>query len=228
MDGFKEFFKDYKVYVVDHHSKMSHYHILFLELGFCLVKTVEEADVVCFTGGADVSPEWYGHSKMKETMVDAARDEADLSVLLKCDSKFKVGICRGGQFLNCVANRGWMFQHVDNHAISGTHRLIDYETGVEWNVTSTHHQMMYPAPDAEVVAGACLSENKYHSAPNGNEFHIICDPTEEDVEVVWYDETMSLCFQPHPEFPNAKETREYFAECMARYLPPIDVLRGAY
>lgn len=41
-------------------------------------------------------------------------------------------------------NGGKLIQNVSDHAIYGTHTIIDSATKEEFQITSTHHQMQYP------------------------------------------------------------------------------------
>lgn len=197
------------------------YMAMFMQRGFKGCGSIEEADVVCFTGGADVSPEMYGETKIRETNNSQARDKADLDAYKLCGpEKFKVGICRGGQFLN-VVNGGKMWQHVDNHCRD--HYLIDLASGKKHLVTSTHHQMMQPTLDAEVIAIATESKFKKGAWKSWSFFEKNKGVPEEniDVESVWYENTRSLCFQPHPEH-DLTECRDYFFEVFNRYFPKLN------
>ena len=103
------------------------------------------------------------------------------------------GICRGAQFLN-VMNGGKMWQHVTGHAVSKGHIATDLVSGEEVLVTSTHHQMMIPSAHGKVLAVANVAGHKY-SYDKGEEGGVT-----PDIEVVFYEDTKSLCFQPHPEY----------------------------
>lgn len=163
----------------------------------------EEPHLVCFTGGADVSPFLYGEKKLSVTSNDERRDEREKAVWEKYRKFPKVGICRGGQFLN-VMNGGKMWQHVDSHGRD--HDLIDLLTHGVYKVTSTHHQMMIPADHGELV-GIAMEAKDFASA-------IERPKPEVDAEVIWYGRTNSLCFQPHPEYVHNGGTRKYFFELL--------------
>lgn len=108
-----------------------------------------------------------------------------------------------------------MYQHVDGHCRD--HYLYDILTDQKVLVTSTHHQMMRPG--ARGVVAAIADESSFVERMRGNE--VVSQHTEggcTDVEVVWYGNTNSLCFQPHPEFDGADSTREYYFELLNRYL----------
>ena len=188
---------------------------MFFEAGFRGAKNLDEADVVCFTGGEDVDPQLYGERALTCTRFNTARDQYEMDVFanaLQLDVPM-IGICRGAQFLN-VMNSGKLWQDVNNHAICGTHPIIDQETGEEIpGMTSTHHQQMIPNASGKVLALAGLSTNKISA---GREV-ARAEPALDDVEVVWYEETASLCFQPHPEYSHG-QCRDYFLGLVDKYV----------
>lgn len=106
-----------------------------------------------------------------------------------------------------------MWQDVDRH--TRDHFLTDIETGDQVYVTSTHHQMMRPGEKGKVIAKAAESTYKRDASQT------IAAPSRsahlgDDVEVVWYEETNSLAFQPHPEY-GSKPTVDYFKKLVERY-----------
>jgi len=171
-------------------------------------------DVALFTGGPDVHPFLYGEKLHNKTVFDLQRDLRDSAAYHMLHSVVpKVGICRGAQFLN-VKSGGRLYQHVTDHAISGTHEVMDNWTSDVFKVTSTHHQMIRPSYDAEILLATDLSKTRstYDSTiyPAGY--------SEEDVEACYYPETNSFCFQPHPENDNSpKECTDYFFEKIHTY-----------
>lgn len=186
---------------------------MFVEREWEVVRFLtDEPDLVVFTGGADVSPHLYEEPNFA-SYTNKQRDEFERLVYrdaTELDLKM-AGICRGAQFLN-VMNGGRMYQDVDSHAIGGTHSLVDVDTGEEVQVTSTHHQMMRPNfPDAKLVALANLGgEKRYWD----DSIKSITDET--DYEVLWYENSKSLCFQGHPEY-GVKSTTDYFFSLLGRY-----------
>lgn len=167
---------------------------MFKTYGYEVVNTVDEADVVCFIGGADVSPALY----LEKNVASHCNAERDIeSVGLYNRAKYLglvcAGICRGGQFLN-VMNGGRMEQHIGGHA--GRDHVVNIVSGESFPeyvgqsflATSTHHQGILPTEDADLIA----------VAPDGN------------VEVVIYRDSGDLCFQPHPEYSGADACRGMF------------------
>lgn len=190
---------------------------MFSDAGFKGARNVEEADILCFTGGEDVDPKLYGETPLPQTYFNTKRDEFEAGLFGEALALKKpmVGICRGAQLLN-VMSGGRLWQDVNNHARTGTHPVVDMRDGTTiYGMTSTHHQQMIPNEKAEVIAMADLSTLKKR---DGEEIDRN-SPSLDDVEVVWYPESNSLCFQPHPEY-QAGACQEYFKNLMNEYVIP--------
>jgi carbamoylphosphate synthase small subunit len=195
-----------KVFIVDADMTVAR---MFMDNDWLIVHDPEEADLIQFTGGADVSPMLYGEPKHPRTYCQPERDQKEADIFHHFYDKPKAGICRGGQFLN-VMSGGSMWQDVDNHAIGGTHAAKYWigEDATEVQVTSTHHQMMRPDFHGDIFLTARLAmrkEDGYQDVANMEKV-----PT--DVEGVYYSNTESLCFQPHPEYvdPDHECQKLYF------------------
>ena len=116
--------------------------------GVEIVDKMEDADVVIFTGGEDIHPKLYGERKMACTGANTSRDTYEVEAFNKATKLVKkgkklicFGTCRGAQLL-CALNGGKVIQDVSGHAICSTHPITNGEITLE--VTSLHHQMMYP------------------------------------------------------------------------------------
>lgn len=206
---------------------------LFLHQGgFEGAITLDEADIVVFTGGADVHPSMYGEEPDPtiRCYYDLGRDHREKAIFDLAKDKFKVGICRGGQFLN-VMNGGKLWYDVDNHTT--THLAYepneDGSLNIPFPVTSTHHQMFIKGPTAHVFLVAYMASSKVNANEQWdfnpargrgtrvdretNKWYPICD--EDDLEGLYYAETGSMCFQPHPEYdiPTTR-MRKFFFEKM--------------
>ncbi len=159
--------------------------------------------VVFLSGGADVSPAFYGERPASRTLgVDAARDEQEREVfrLARAANLPIIGICRGAQFL-CVMAGGRLCQHLDGHGLerSQTHgiRAIDLDGKArDLECSSTHHQMQLPPAGAEVLAWAepRLAGGVYFDGDD----QLIAPAAE--YEAVYYPRARSLGFQWHPEW----------------------------
>ena len=188
------------------------YRLMFRELGFT-VTDQERAELVCFTGGADVTPSYYGEPN-HSSYNDEYRDAKEERLFHHCLERGipMVGICRGGQFLN-VMSGGKMYQNVTQHGFP--HFLVDNITGETVYVTSTHHQMMLPSNEGAIIAMS-RGVNSQREWFENQVFKR--DVSEEGIEVVFYEHTKCLCFQPHPEFDGYQEMRNYFHSLIQRYL----------
>lgn len=185
---------------------------MFLDYGFEHTTDYDEADLICFTGGEDVDPSEYGHEKHPYTYSNPARDAREIDIYNAYDETPAVGICRGGQLLNVLCG-GTLYQDVDKHGVS--HFADDYE-GNEIRVSSTHHQMMIPASDGEILLSTHRST--YREAWTNAGFKDP-HPNMPDVECVYYDEVKTFCFQPHPEYFEAGHecTDWFFKEINKRF-----------
>lgn len=109
-----------------------------------LVDNIEDADIVLFTGGEDVSPSLYNCRKHPLTHSNLERDKYEKAIFEKIKpNQLAVGVCRGSQFI-CIMNGGKLIQDVTGHAIGHTHSIYEPSTCKEYEITSTHHQMQYP------------------------------------------------------------------------------------
>lgn len=168
-----------------------------------LVDKVEDATVVLFTGGEDVTPELYGKEKHPTTYCNISRDiiEKDIFDSMRPD-QVAFGICRGSQFL-CVMNGGILVQDCDNHAMYGTHSIVDVATGEKYEITSTHHQMQYPydLPEEEYDLLFKSTDNRCtHYSGDGIDENKI--RTKGEPEIVLYHrpgKPKCLAVQGHPE-----------------------------
>lgn len=166
---------------------------------------------ILFSGGADVSPFLYDAQKHRTTRNDPKRDDFETGMFKRFQDNKKIGICRGGQFLN-VMSGGKMYQNIDNHC--DNHILFDCDTDERIEVTSTHHQMMYPSQMGQIVCTA--NESTFRQTDIHEYLEGVDYPAGSDVEVVYYPHTKSLCYQPHPEY-GLKSCEDHFFDVIKRY-----------
>lgn len=185
---------------------------MFLNAGWSGTKDFDKADLIVFCGGADISPRLYGEQQIKEVRhTDPERDSIEVQAFENARTLGipMVGICRGAQLLN-VLNGGKLFQHADNHLKD--HKVVDLRTNEVWTTTSTHHQMMRPNEKTALLVAAAsddlgnLSSLCSIKKASGLEIRPDKQNFKVDAEVVWYEKTMSLCFQGHPEFSTTSNT----------------------
>lgn len=190
-----------KVFVVGYSTNYSN----FID-GAVLTKSLEEADVVLFTGGEDVDPSLYGVKKHKATSSNLNRDLEEKAIFEKVKpNQLCLGICRGSQFL-CVMNGGILVQHCIGHAIGTTHIITNGEE--KYHITSTHHQMQYPfVLDSKDYDMLFWSLGVLHSLPEGDGIDPYVVTAKGDPEIVLYHKEglpKCLAVQGHPEMiPNS-------------------------
>lgn len=162
-----------------------------------LVRRMEDADLVLFTGGEDVDPSLYGEAHHPLTGSNLTRDEYEMAEFNKARklNKKLIGICRGAQFL-CAMSGGILVQHQENrHWI---HEMLTSDNK-KLAITSTHHQAQYPwtmpAEDYKVI-GWSVGLSRFHEGGNREELPMT---KEKEVEIVYYPKTNALGIQSHPE-----------------------------
>ena len=183
-----------------------------------LSKDMLSSDLVQFTGGADVSPSFYGERPHVMTNCNLIRDKRE-RIIFNIALKYKipmVGVCRGGQFLN-IMNGGRMWQHVDGHIGKGHHKTVDTDTGESFNASSTHHQMMIPHKTGKIIAIAKEATKKEKLGKSGQIISLL--GTEgSDLEACFYLKSKSFCFQPHPEYGGFADLTDRYFQYIAKYL----------
>lgn len=161
-----------------------------------ITNKMDEATLVCFTGGEDVSPSFYSRIPHPTTGTSYKRDIFEREEFLKAQKlgKKMIGICRGSQFL-CAMSGGILVQHQENPSF---YHHIDTYDGKRILITSTHHQAQYPF---------LLPENEYKVLAwtnNLSDFHYGQSYQEElnppkECEIVYYPKTKAFGIQGHPE-----------------------------
>lgn len=179
------------------------------------VNSIEEADVVFFLGGSDVSPKLYGSNRHPTTYIDEGRDKEEVAIYNEAIGKGKklLGVCRGSQFLCAMQPGGMLVQHQPN---PGSHDMIT-EDGKVLRVSSTHHQAQYPfnmrKGDYKIL-GWTKGMLKFHKDGDDKEL-----APEKECEVVYYPNTKALAIQPHPEMMSYNcETNVWMRDVLHKFL----------
>lgn len=195
-----------------------------------LVKSIEEADIVLFTGGEDVCPTLYNEPIGRYTSYNSARDKQETAVFEEAlrMGKHMLGICRGSQLL-CVLSGGRLVQHQENrhgqHPIILTNIYGFSKQPPSIMMTSTHHQAQFPfelpAKYYRMLAYS-TTESKYHLDGEGKE--MFKDPQNgvTEAEIVVYPHTKCLGIQGHPEYIYGAEgydaTFRFLYELMEKFM----------
>jgi GMP synthase-like glutamine amidotransferase len=163
------------------------------------VTNPKDIDLVLFTGGEDVDPGIYNENVGKRTHINKSRDKKEMDTFYKFQNhSFMLGICRGSQLLTTLSG-GKLIQHVEGHCRD--HSMILNNT-LRYNITSSHHQMLYPfnlnEKDYELIAySEYFQSNTYL---NGDNEEIELAKNFLEPEIIYYKNTNALCIQGHPEW----------------------------
>jgi gamma-glutamyl-gamma-aminobutyrate hydrolase PuuD len=121
-----------------------------------------------------------------------------------------IGVCRGAQML-CALAGGFLIQDVTAH---GRSHMATTSKGDMFQVSSLHHQMMYPFEvEHEMLAWA--------SRPQSAHYLDVDTPIEVKIEpeAVWFPKVKGFAIQWHPEFMDSGCTAtKYCHEVLKGYL----------
>jgi GMP synthase-like glutamine amidotransferase len=193
-----------------------------------IVRNLEDADVVVFTGGADINPKIYGKKAHGSTYFSEYRDAYELEAFNQMrPDQLAVGLCRGAQLL-CALNGGILVQNVSSHC--GGHRMMNSE-GVTFPITSIHHQMMYPwdmpEGDYDVLFWADHLSRYYEG--DGVDPDLILRNVEPEI-CVFHKEGLPKCLsiQGHPEMMPACPTTDMINDLIYSLLDGDYSPKGAW
>lgn len=182
---------------------------MFMMAGCIAASSVEEADLVVFSGGSDISPSLYGQQRLPCTHPDKERDDRCVRIMDDCLTNGipMFGICRGMQFLHAMAG-GELYQDVRNHG-GGNHNIIT-NTQEVFAASSIHHQMCKEDPmiclplayAAESGLGATYVSwvKTYGRNEKYSDGH-------RDLEAAAYPRMRAFAVQGHPELLNGSIAR---------------------
>lgn len=178
--------------------------------------SIDDADVVVFTGGPDVDPRYYGETPLDGYYWgDEERDHEDIGNYLHCleEGIPMIGVCRGAQFL-AVMYGGKLHQHVEGH--QGAHPLWDLSTKARLlNCSSVHHQSVrHGCPGMEIIAIDPSQKKKLSADSEGKEI-VSKGPT---VEAFFIRETCALGVQGHPEYADYPQYSNWFLQKVNTYI----------
>ena len=189
------------------------------------VKNPKDIDLVLFTGGEDVNPAHYNENIGKYTHINSNRDKKEIDTFYRFKGKsFLLGICRGNQLLTILSG-GKLIQHVEGHCRD--HSMV-LNNSLKYNITSSHHQMIYPfnlnEKDYELIAySEYFQSNTYL---NGDNEEIELSNNFLEPEIVYYKKTNALCIQGHPEWNHCeKRTSLMCLNLIDKYLKEFKKLK---
>lgn len=178
-------------------------------------------DLIMFTGGADVSPNLYGHRNLASGC-DPRRDDIEQEVFnLALHNNIPMfSICRGAQFTSSLLG-GTMVQHLRDSHGGGVHGCETID-GESFEVTSSHHQMIVPGEEGQILAWAQERLNPESCIYDGELPEVLFDPEDPNkirvTEIVYYPNNKVLCCQSHPEWQNSRDPFPQYILGLAREL----------
>ena len=189
------------------------------------VKNPKDIDLVLFTGGEDVNPQYYNEQIGKYTHINNNRDEKEINTFHRFrNHSFLLGICRGSQLLTTLSGAK-LIQHVEGHCRD--HSMI-LNNKIRYTITSSHHQMLYPfdlnEKDYELIAHSEYFQSKTYL--NGNDEEIELAKNFLEPEIVYYKNSNALCIQGHPEWSHCeKRTSQMCLNLIDKYLKEFKGIR---
>jgi gamma-glutamyl-gamma-aminobutyrate hydrolase PuuD len=168
--------------------------------------SIEDADLVVFTGGPDVDPAYYGETRHCMTYVDEERDFEDLTAYMTCYENGipMVGVCRGAQF-GAVMEGAKLYQHIDGH--NGDHSMWDCRQKIHLDkISSVHHQSVIPCEHMEIIAWSHKSVTRWKNDTLKMEGKIA------DVEAFFCRRSCFFGVQGHPEYKDYNAYSKWFLD----------------
>lgn len=195
------------------------YQDMFERFGWEVTANFNEAELIQFTGGEDVSPILYNESQHRKTQCNIIRDKREMYFFHLARKKRipMAGICRGGQFLNVMCG-GWLWQDVDGHE-SGLHDVIDIN-GEVYKATSSHHQLMR-VNEGHCKIIAVAGESTYWESCRkvvGEQTIMKKKGHTDDIEAVYYPIENCLCVQYHPEYSGFNNLQQIYFDYIEDYI----------
>jgi len=165
---------------------------------------VNHIDCLLLWGGTDISPSLYGQNPAPQNEGPALPSKRDLIEWQMVQHCVKnnipiIGVCRGAQLL-CAFDGGKLAQHIDGHMTSHT---IVTDAGEIFYAAASHHQMMLPAPGAEIIATSRMPMHDGFYIGEDGIYELIEEDGFLEPEVVYFPKIQALGFQPHPEWESA-------------------------
>jgi gamma-glutamyl-gamma-aminobutyrate hydrolase PuuD len=172
--------------------------------------------LMVFTGGADVSPEYYGDTSPKGVCYTNQDRDTEERTLFKFGEQRgirMVGICRGMQFLN-VMTGGKMIHDLSGHG-GGNHQLMTKDVAEPFLINSFHHQMCIPHITTEILG---WSHQKLSVRYIGNKDEAV-DYNGPEVEAIYMPWLKAFGVQWHPEcMPENSRGRNWFIHLLRDFL----------
>lgn len=188
--------------------------------------------LVVFTGGADVSPSYYGDKSPKRICScnpDRDAEERRIFGFARQRGIKMVGICRGMQFLN-VMTGGRMMHDISGHS-GNSHKVMTKDRDEPFVTNSFHHQMCILSQQSHLLAWSHERLSKRYIGAND-------EPEDYDgPEVEAFYNSIDKCVgvQWHPEVSldmvddDCKDSTSWFVHLVKDFLnAPVNNFKNLY
>ena len=186
------------------------------ELKQDITLSLDNVDAVVFWGGRDINPSLYGEDSHPYNQAShdrdlSPRDAFEWKAMTYCIAHNIpiIGVCRGAQLV-CAKAGGTLIQHVEGH---GNSHLVTTDSGELFNVTSSHHQMMYPYEvEHELLAWTHYAKSRRYEGAGGCDLSSLMKDKKE-AEIVLFPRIRALAIQGHPEWVQTPESSRFVSFC---------------
>lgn len=214
------------VYIEGNEFEQKMFAPLFASAYCSKASSPSEADLVVFTGGADINPSIYGQEKHPDVTFNRDRDERDTALFQQCYEEGipMLGVCRGAQLGHALLGYP-LYQDVDGHEW-GDHGMYDpVNKRYLKNISSSHHQMVVENDRMEVYGYSSGTSKKRYVSHDTFE-----EGSHKDVEAFFYRDVCFFGVQGHPEYTGFDEFAHWTLmriEDFVNHNPDV-VLTGKY
>ena len=210
-----------RVYVTGHDDMIGRFFEKYL--GYeAVYDRMEHHDILCLSGGGDISPALYGQDNDHSQGILVGRDLDEIKEYFHALMKRIpiIGICRGAQLLWAL-NGGILHQHriqtgYESDGLHPMRRMDDenaFDLGDPLYINSTHHQMMALLPYSGIISNVWVSTHTDPFRKPGSD----APETEHHVEMFAVHSKKILAMQFHPEYKRFPEdTRNKVIEDIKR------------
>lgn len=167
------------------------------------VKRIEKIDALILWGGSDIGTALYNELPVNkyQSYWPSARDVFEFELIKTCVKRKIpiIGVCRGAQML-CAYAGGKLAQHINGHQLN--HSVKTWDNKIFEQVSSSHHQMMYPykmdSDDYTILATTnnCLATE--YEGLSDEEKQVIKKKMEP--EAIYFNSLNAIGIQWHPEW----------------------------
>ena len=187
-------------------------------------KSIQGVDAVVFWGGTDIHPSLYGEEAHPKSQAygstPSKRDLFEWNAMKYCKTNNipMIGVCRGAQLM-CAFAGGTLIQHVHGHVGGrGNHAVNTKGHEKFFDVTSCHHQMMYPfnVHHDMLAWSAAKMSDRYESADGYIDMAGKVEP-----EIVFFPDINGLAIQGHPEWAVTSAFADYCNEMILSLFVPV-------